>query len=1281
LTVRFTTPPNSGGTYNGDVSYPNYLPSQNQGRNGTCTNLYCHSDGRGGAPTKTMSWGGGTQTRCYSCHKGRTVDNTPDNCADIGGTWDAGRGLCTPYVNISSNGHSRLVGPQWIRKYPCTYCHNATVDADGNIIDVTRHVNGAKDVVFSAQWAIVGRPAPSYNPATRVCDNIYCHSDGTANPDTVRPFAWSDGHTSCNTCHGHPQGSCANAGCHDGRTDAIGNVWTVKTGWPAGDEWKSAMPMYSNTGPGTARANSHPRHLQTGFACDNCHVKTVKNGTCNSAGCHTGTPSGQMGEVAHLDGAYHVNKTKDVVFRDGGSYNPVTKTCSNTLCHGSGPDPQWGGSVNDAVVCLNCHGTTGPDVDSFTFKNFSTQAKINTTEFVTTGHGRPASAGPFPVSGNPAPNFPGNPCWYCHDNTVIHNDPTNPFRLRIHQQFSRRFDKECVYCHMQGLDSECLGCHNSTDSLAPQLATITSPPFSQDHKGYTDGNTSCVATCHPDDAHRHKTGTGLWTPDQQADIRNQYLRIGVCLKCHDDDSEGQCTSCHTAPADNPFKYALGFNPGSGFVKPQKARASSVHFGYKHYKDYQQTGVWKGGKFCWDCHDPHGDSNIYMIQSQVATSTDGVFGKPVTRAAVSFTRKQSGQDYARISAPYNGICNVCHTMGSQHYRANGGDGHNSSRICTTCHEHKFTTSHASGNRCNTCHLNKPVPRHTAFGLPRDCTKCHAGTIGNRMDIMGQMQGTSHHVQGTQVTNKHCYACHWESTPEGIIDVRYHLGYNYQNHSSAKNAPVSLVLWGPGTRPTTYKLYSTAIQFLSANIGTVNERTEVAKITNVCLGCHSDQNNDTQPFGDCRTPRQYAWDRQSVAARYTQTGTTTWGKYNSTTYPNATQKDKVVKAFSAHGNAAANQGGWSVDNGVDATIPNTRNGGQNVQCFDCHSSHGSKLVGVTSSYVTFNGTNNGANLKETQAGKGGYSMSYKAAANSVPGAINPYNAGAGQCFDCHLTATAGTTPWGYNSTFGASAPINGYMDSDRFGVGGSGYMQRATYKTMANKGGHLHASSSLSSTPATPVNGLCTPCHDPHGVSPTLGSDQAYGVPLLKGTWLTSPYKEDRAQTDTNNPPNLQKSYTAESNVNIDNKTFGPGATIAEDETRFAGLCLKCHAKTSLTNGTDHTWKGKNRIHEAVKGWKTANTTIQHNYSCSKCHAPHVSGLPRLMQTNCLDFKHRGSQASGGQAGWNNGQFPYSNGKYGIRNPGGSFPRGTFYQGVNCHPTGTWPDNSWNNVTPW
>src|SRR6185369_6488842 len=112
-----------------------------------------------------------------------------------------------------------------------------------------------------------------------------------------------------------------------------------------------AMPMYPNQGPGTPRANSHPRHIQTNFTCDICHAETITNGACTT--CHaTGVPAGSMDEVSHLNGANHVNKNKDVAFNIPAAINNATpRTFPGPGGLTSGTDPVGGGSVNSAITC------------------------------------------------------------------------------------------------------------------------------------------------------------------------------------------------------------------------------------------------------------------------------------------------------------------------------------------------------------------------------------------------------------------------------------------------------------------------------------------------------------------------------------------------------------------------------------------------------------------------------------------------------------------------------------------------------------------------------------------------------------------------------------------------------------------------------------------------------------------------------------------------------------------------------------------------------------------
>lgn len=521
---------------------------------------------------------------------------------------------------------------------------------------------------------------------------------------------------------------------------------------------------------------------------------------------------------------------------------------------------------------------------------------------------------------------------------------------------------------------------------------------------------------------------------------------------------------------------------------------------------------------------------------------------------------------------------------------------------------------------------------------ECIECHG-------DTLKQFNGRSHHIQGTDISGKHCYSCHWEATSEGNINEKYHKNATVKSPKKAWKI-IDLVVWDKGQRPLSYKSGVTAVSFTPLSIGSSSERAEVSQITRHCLGCHSDANNLVRPFtGDNNTPLIYAWDGQSVASRYSQKGVATWGKY-STAKGNG--KMRITKAFSGHGNATATKGGWNPLTGYDEKIPAFWGGSaaKNVECFDCHNSHGSSVSGVTSSYKTFDGTFSGGILKDTINGKSGYKTLYTPSSNLDTASKNPYNSGAGLCFDCHESAKTGVTPWGYNSTFGAVKPIMGYKDSPHFGPGNKGstarYANRESRTDIVSS--HLKAGSFLNYSAEGRINGLCTSCHDPHGVSRTLGSKMPYAVPLLKGAWLTSPYREDGPPTNLAGKGDFAKRDVSgnrgeawekgdfsltnrEANANfgiggagtprepmagmkyfIDKNTFGANSRITEDADTFGGLCLKCHAKEKSGG------KAKSdQIHRAVKGW---GNNKEHSFPCSKCHQPHNSGLPHLMQTNCF-----------------------------------------------------------------
>ena len=854
---------------------------------------------------------------------------------------------------------------------------------------------------------------------------------------------------------------------------------------------------------------------------------------------------------------------------------------------------------------------------------------------------------------------------YTDPETQVRNSPTcNTFGL-IYGQFVkdtiaarqvRFFDPLGGFVEEgAGTTGICQVCHVETSHYTNSGAL---PSGSDSHTGRDGGN---CTTCH-----KHNAGFKGSGHDGTS-----FAWAGDCATCHDPDDSvvnisteihgRSCGICHLAPGGggalrdgDPVSgtdgSALGATNASTCVachEPTAFPSGGIHHNSAGSREHALEHLNTPGITCASCHDI----------TRIPLMADG---QPLATTTTCATCHQNGAGDAPNNPTfatswndpdYSLGCSDCHDFPPNYAgsptKANSHASHPFS--CGSCHaatsadgatitgpgNHangeidvvagngaSFTyTAAPTGGSCSevSCHGGASA----IWGATLDCLSCHANALGSRVNVAGAFAGNSHHVQGGTLTNSHCYQCHWEAGPEGEIT---------SNHQGTAGGSVDLVVYGAGARPTTLADGVTAVSFRADG-----SRAELRKLNSHCLGCHSDQNNASQPFADGKTPKAYSTRGESVAARYSQSGFATWGKY-----PTVGAKKNQKKAYSAHGRTDLNEGG-----GAPPSYLNTTGSQENVLCFDCHNSHGANIPGVTTSYVS--ATVNGGILKNTQAGKGGYAMSYQPAAGGRTSGNNAYNPGAGLCFDCHFSASAsGNKPWGYSATFGASQPILGDGDTAFFGN---------SDLRVSHNGGHLGASSALGHQPTGTINGLCTPCHDPHGVSPGLGANQAYAVPLLKGTWLTSPYLEDGP------PPSNGSSFAG--TYNIDQSTFGWSGSgrITEEASLFAGLCLTCHPVNSLDPDTNNQWKSMDRVHDSVKGW---GSNTQHSYSCSKCHGPHSSKhLPRLLVTNCLDYRHKG------KVGYNPNPS--------LTGSSGGFPYGACHQSTNSN---AWPDNQgWNIVSPW
>ncbi|MBW2526629.1 MAG: hypothetical protein JRI23_20775, partial [Deltaproteobacteria bacterium] len=176
----------------------------------------------------------------------------------------------------------------------------------------------------------------------------------------------------------------------------------------------------------------------------------------------------------------------------------------------------------------------------------------------------------------------------------------------------------------------------------------------------------------------------------------------------------------------------------------------------------------GGQFCWDCHDPHGDTNSgddlwYMIQREPVDSSDQTvdYGVPNTTWVVNSFDGPGGNDGANIDVAdyvfdttFDGICQGCHAdaggASPNHYNVSTYDGHNAGGTgkCTDCHLHSAGFAPPAGG-CN------------------NCLSCHElSAQGSRRAVGADFSKNSHHVgsgvapMGGTLTNFDCVVCHAE-----------------------------------------------------------------------------------------------------------------------------------------------------------------------------------------------------------------------------------------------------------------------------------------------------------------------------------------------------------------------------------------------------------------------------------------------------------------------------------------------------------------------------------------
>lgn len=261
----------------------------------------------------------------------------------------------------------------------CSVCHPVVADAN--------HSDGSVGIQFGELASNYGLVVPVYDRASGTCASTYCHGNFPGGAATT--VAWTAaGKLSCTGCHGTPPASLSHDPitpgdvrcyiCHDGYSDSISNPAVHINGivesyinqvTPTVAECATAChgdPTYvvSIVGdPLTAAAppdTSHRLHLDAGgngwlgssrMDCTNCHVVA----TVPTIEMH---PVQAQGKVTMPHMRSSTSGGLEYLGTWNPDWNPVTKTCSSTYCHGAFnggnyASVQW--NAPGTVACGSCH--------------------------------------------------------------------------------------------------------------------------------------------------------------------------------------------------------------------------------------------------------------------------------------------------------------------------------------------------------------------------------------------------------------------------------------------------------------------------------------------------------------------------------------------------------------------------------------------------------------------------------------------------------------------------------------------------------------------------------------------------------------------------------------------------------------------------------------------------------------------------------------------------------------------------------------------------------------
>jgi predicted CxxxxCH...CXXCH cytochrome family protein len=598
----------------------------------------------------------------------------------------------------------------------CVDCHDQHGKASDNNVMMIRSTNrvagsmigltgigatpGSESVLFQRSakypngsiyhyWTNVTYAMSGDTTNAGVCDQRACHGN--------RPFYPLAGYVNSPSHSGDNQAVNSNCeSCHKhgdtGGSFRASSVCTSCHGQPPPPQDSSVGDVYiynEYLSPHRVHDGKNPALGYYSFDCRSCHVMYANAATHDT--------QGTLGYKTFQSVFF-----SDNVKRGVSAYDNATLTCSNIYCHSNavgGPPnvaPQWfnpaSPSVRQTLTCAGCHNlsmTSGSHTAhlalNFTCSSchYSTMSDNNTQLNATSGmdyHVNKAvdvAIKPvFAADGYPSGHY-DNATKAC-SNLTCHGVPI-------------------VWGTPPSLT--CDGCH-SYNAGVPVVTNVYNYTF--------DNGTGVMSKVGLNNfrTRGHGDNNGLaWDATKVPNL--------TCAACHDSNV------VHNV-ATNPFRLRVLVNSRPVAPDNVDSLCTACHTDYLARDQRHSNAVTGGGQLGWthtqkcvDCHDPHGQLNLFMIYDNLAWRSDNVtyansnaYGIPTfqaTRSTITFLDNNAGSGFASgtLDGQYlDGICEACHVRTHQFANGTGAgiasaNGH-PSRGCLECHPHKNGFAGFGGN---------------------------------------------------------------------------------------------------------------------------------------------------------------------------------------------------------------------------------------------------------------------------------------------------------------------------------------------------------------------------------------------------------------------------------------------------------------------------------------------------------------------------------------------------------------------------------------------------------